>query len=104
MLNKISALLFNQTYWKIVFNQKIYAAQEMRLLIFNISSQINRDRIKADDYLIAVGFNSFEYILYIMVASLLGLKIILCDPKMLNTLLTYYKLPYAGVIASRKID
>jgi acyl-coenzyme A synthetase/AMP-(fatty) acid ligase len=104
MLDKIAELLFKQTQWKLTFNQKSYTAQEIKVLLSGIIANIDVDLIQSDGYFIAVGFNAFEYILYIMLASVLGLKIILCDPKMLNTLLEYYQLHYVGIISSRKID
>lgn len=103
MLNKLSNLLFNQSDWKLTFNQRTYTAEEIRLLVSELIDQININLIDADGYFIAIGFNSFEYVIYMMLASALGLRLILCDPKMLNTLLEHYQLSYAGVIASKKI-
>jgi len=103
MLNKLADLLLKQSDWKLTFNQRTYTAEDVNLLVCDLISQINMNAIDRDGYLIAVGFNSFEYIIYMMLASVLGLRLILCDPKMLNTLLDHYQLSYSGVIASRKI-
>ncbi|MDI9682894.1 AMP-dependent synthetase, partial [Burkholderia cenocepacia] len=42
--------------------------------------------------LIAVGFSGFDYFLFTLLASTLGCRIVLCDPKMLSAALRQYRL------------
>lgn len=61
-------------------------------------------QFNTEEYVIAVGFNSFEYFFYIMLSSALGLNLIMCDPKMLNTLLDNYKFNYSAVLSTKLIN
>lgn len=97
-------LLTNNMLWKVCHNHKTCVGSDVLNILKNIQGTLDFDISKKGKYYVAVGYNSFEYFIYIMLASRLGLKIILCDPKMLKTLLDHYHLNYTAVLSSHQLD
>ncbi len=85
--------------WRVEYQGEKYSFQGVEHIISSQSGRWVKDK-----YYVAVGHNSFEFFVYVMLASKFGLKIILCDPKMLNILLTNYSLDYESVLSTKSID
>ncbi len=97
--------LLTNPLWRIKYHGRIYTAGEFCHLVYQISNEIKEIDINYDreSYFIAVGYHGFEYFLYILLASYLGINLILCDPKMLGSLLNNYQLNYALILTSRNL-
>lgn len=101
---KFSEAILKNFMWKIYHNGSTYDARDVYRMIVNIIRSKELKNICADGYYIACGFGGFEYFLYIILSSFLGINIILCDSKLLDSLLENYKLNYRAILSSRSVN
>jgi acyl-coenzyme A synthetase/AMP-(fatty) acid ligase len=107
MRDKFSQYLFNyQVDWSVYYKGIKYNAKLIEnILLSNVicwkNNNISFDKNK---FIIGIGYDQIDYFLYVSLASFLGLKIILCDPRMVDTLLKNYNLSYQYIISTKKIN
>ncbi len=86
MNKKFSALLGQSATWQILFNEQIYKAYDIHEIIFANLEKWDYQKLNSPEagYVLAIGDNSFHYLLYIFLASILGIRIILINSKHLQ--------------------
>ena len=84
-LEKFAHLLNNQEL-SVIFNNTTYKNEQLIQIVFNNIRKWNDNGhfFIECGYVLAVGENSFQFLLYILIASVLNLKIILITPKQIE--------------------
>ncbi|MGT0250628.1 class I adenylate-forming enzyme family protein [Burkholderia pyrrocinia] len=93
---KFASLLARDANWQIVLHGASLRAARRALGALE-------PHLRGRSCLIAVGFSGFDYFLFTLLASTLGCRIVLCDPRMLSTALRQYRLDALAVVATRSI-
>lgn len=105
MLNKFIDLIVNDSGWTVEHDGIRYKASKIKEIILTFHQQIISSGVKIDagKYIVAVGFSPFDYFIYTLYGSLLGLKVIFSDAKFLGKILDY-SIELNFIISTRKID
>ncbi|WP_042303838.1 class I adenylate-forming enzyme family protein [Paraburkholderia kururiensis] len=102
---KFTSLLARDARWQIVLHGARLTAEDLRTRLRAARRALGRlePHLLGRGCLIAVGFSGFDYFLFTLLASTLGCRIVLCDPKMLSAALRQYRLDALAVVATRSI-
>ncbi|KFG97888.1 AMP-dependent synthetase [Burkholderia paludis] len=102
---KFTSLLARDANWQIVLHGARLTAHDLRARLRAARRALGalEPQLLGRGCLIAVGFSGFDYFLFTLLASTLGCRIVLCDPKMLPAALRQYRLDALAVVATRSI-
>ncbi|MCM2493800.1 AMP-dependent synthetase [Burkholderia glumae] len=102
---KFTSLLAREANWHLVVNGTRLRAEDLRARLRAARRALGplEPHLLGRGCLIAVGFSGFDYFLFTLLASALGCRVVLCDPKMLSAALRQYRLDALAVVAPRSI-
>lgn len=102
---KFASLLARDADWQIVLHGARLTAGDLRARLRAARRALGalEPHLRGRGCLIAVGFSGFDYFLFTLLASTLGCRIVLCDPRMLSAALRQYRLDALAVVATRSI-
>lgn len=102
---KFTSLLSPDANWRIVLHGARLTAEDVRARLTSVRRALRamEPHLLGRGCLIAVGFSGFDYFLFTLLASTLGCRVVLCDPKMLSAALRQYRLDALAVVATRSI-
>ncbi|WP_323118281.1 long-chain fatty acid--CoA ligase [Burkholderia alba] len=102
---KFASLLGRDANWRIVLHGERLNAADLRARLRAARRALGalEPQLRGRGCLIAVGFSGFDYFLFTLLASTLGCRIVLCDPRLLSAALRQYRLDALAVIATRSI-